>query len=204
MRALAATPLGWALLIAMVIGFGLLAVWQFCAIATAERWADRLKHVARGVVNAALAGSAALWLIGQGRVSADQTKDTTATLMAAPWGQALVVVIGLAVVAVGIGHVVIAARRSFLKDLTDDPGRLATVTGVVGFAAKGVALATVGALFVQAGLSHDPGRSTGLDGALRELLGLPLGPLLVLAIAVGFALYGVFALLRARYVRLPS
>ena len=44
----------------------------------------------------------------------------------------------------------------------------------------------------------------GLDGALRALLALAYGPLLVGAVGVGFIAYGFFCLFRARYARLGA
>jgi hypothetical protein len=46
-----------------------------------------------------------------------------------------------------------------------EPGILATRAGVVGYIAKGIALAVVGALFVTAAVQNSSTKATGLDGA---------------------------------------
>ena len=42
---------------------------------------------------------------------------------------------------------------------------------------------------------------TGLDGALRSLLELPFGAVLLTLMAIGFAAYGVYSFARAKYGR---
>ncbi|WP_158025113.1 DUF1206 domain-containing protein [Bowdeniella nasicola] len=66
--------------------------------------------------------------------------------------------------------------------------------------AKGVALLATGSLFIFAPVSHDPDEAGGLADGIAKLRELPLGQLLLIAIAVGFAAYGIFSFARARYL----
>lgn len=52
---------------------------------------------------------------------------------------------------------------------------LAARAGVVGYIAKGIALAVVGVLFVAAAVQNSSNKETGLDGALRSLRQQPVG-----------------------------
>ena len=70
---------------------------------------------------------------------------------------------------------------------------------MVGYVAKGAALATIGVLFVVAAGQFQPEQSGGLDQALRALLQQPFGPAPVGAVGVGFACFGVFCLAWARH-----
>lgn len=65
-----------------------------------------------------------------------------------------------------------------------------------------MALTVVGGLFGLAAVEADPEESSGLDGALKMLAAQPLGTALLLAVAVGLALYGVYSIARARYADL--
>jgi hypothetical protein len=125
--------------------------------------------------------------------------DFTATLMEAPFGPGLVAVVGLVVLGVGAHHVRKGIRQGFLDDLDRHPGKLAVRAGQFGYAAKGVALAIVGALFLVAAQRHQASAATGLDGALRTLLRQPIGPYLVSVIAAGLIAFGVYSLARARH-----
>ena len=74
--------------------------------------------------------------------------------------------------------------------------------GVVGYVAKGVAVAVVGVLFVVAALTHDPEKAGGLDSALRSMAELPFGRVLLWLVGAGLVIYGVYCFARARYARL--
>jgi hypothetical protein len=71
--------------------------------------------------------------------------------------------------------------------------------GVVGYAAKGTVYGTLGILVLIAAVQFDPGKSRGLDQALRTLAAQPAGTFLLIAVAAGIAAYGVFCLFQARY-----
>ena len=71
--------------------------------------------------------------------------------------------------------------------------------GVVGYVAKGLAYGTLGILVLIAALQFDPGKSRGLDQALRTLAEQPAGDALLIGVAFGIAAYGVFCLFQARY-----
>ena len=72
--------------------------------------------------------------------------------------------------------------------------------GKVGYIAKGVAIAIVGGLFCYAAITHDPKKSGGLDQALQTVLEQPFGQVLLTAIALGIAAYGVFCFARAKHL----
>ena len=81
-------------------------------------------------------------------------------------------------------------------------GRGITGLGVVGFIAKGVALAIVGVLLLVAALSTDGETAGGIDGAVQAMLALALGPLIAGVVGAGFIAYGIFTVARARYARM--
>ncbi|RAD76247.1 DUF1206 domain-containing protein, partial [Burkholderia multivorans] len=56
-----------------------------------------------------------------------------------------------------------------------------------------------GILAIVSGVAGDPEKSTGVDGALKAMRDQPFGSILLLCVAVGLVLYGVFLFLRARY-----
>lgn len=199
---LAHNPLGRIVLFVMVAGFGLLALFQITEVVSAESTGDRLKAAGKFLVYVALAWSALTFALGGSSNSTQQTRDVTAALMGAPLGQVLVGVVGVGVAAIGGYHVYKGWTKKFLDDLQEHPGDWVVVAGRVGYLAKGVALIAVGALFVIAAWRHRPSESRGLDGALHALLGLPLGPVLVVAVGLGFACYAVYSFARARFARL--
>ena len=57
----------------------------------------------------------------------------------------------------------------------------------------------VGALLVWAAVTFDPADASGLDGALRSILSVPFGQVLLTLVALGIAAFGAFCFVRARY-----
>lgn len=187
--------------VAVVAWLGL-ALWQVTeAITGGWQTSDRVKAAAKAVVYLVLSWTAFKFASGHGSSSKSQTTDFTASLMKQPAGQWLVAAVGLAVVGVGVYHVVKGWKKKFLQDLQDHPGRWATRAGRVGYIAKGIALAIVGFLFVAAGVHKQAKEASGLDGALKSLRDQAFGPALLVAMAVGFAAFGLYSFSRARHAK---
>ena len=203
LRSLAETSVGRVVLWVGVVGFLGLGIWQASeAVIGRGKTSDRVKAVAKALLYLFLAFSSFSYAKGTGgESSSKQSVDATASLMKQPAGRALVVAVGLVVVGVGVYHVVKGWKRTFLRDLVGHPGDLAVKAGRLGYIAKGVALAVVGALFVLAGVRGAANEATGLDGALRTLLGVPYGKVLLTLVALGFAAFAVYSFARARYAR---
>ena len=65
--------------------------------------------------------------------------------------------------------------------------------------ALGVAYGTTGVLLVVAAVRYDPAQPVGLDAGLTALGAQPFGQVLLLILALGLALFGVYCLFDARY-----
>lgn len=207
LQSLAGNGMGKAVLWAGVLGFLGLGLWQLADTAVGhpgsdkEAWAGRGKALAKAVVYLALAWTTFGFARGRSSDSKQQTVDFTASLMDKPGGRWLVGLVGLVIIGVGGYHVWKGATKRFLRDLEEHPGLWATRAGVVGYIAKGAALAVVGGLFVAAGMHGNAKESSGLDGALRTLKEQPFGPALLTGIAVGIAAYGLYSFSRARHAK---
>lgn len=196
---LAESGLGTALLWACVVGFGLLALWQLTEAVANDETADRLKSVGRMAVYGALGWTT--FSIVQGSSGGTDEESLTASVMEMPLGRVLIGAVGLGIIGVAVYHVIKGWKRKFLEDLDGHPGRAVVRAGQVGYVAKGIALVIVGGFLVVAAVTHDSDEATGLDGALRSLLELPFGAVLLTLMAVGFAAYGVYSFARAKYAR---
>ena len=190
-----------------VLGFLGLGLWQLADAAFGhpgsdkEAWGGRIKAFSKAVVYLALGWTTFNFARGKSSDSESQTVDLTSSLMSKPGGQWLVGIVGLVVIGVGAYHVWKGATEGFLRDLEKDPGTWAVRAGVVGYIAKGVALAVVGVLFILAAMHANPEESKGLDGALRTLKDQPFGPGLLTAVALGIGAYGLYSFSRARHAR---
>jgi hypothetical protein len=211
MQQIQRSPAGVVLLWIIVLGLVALAIWQI-AEAVLERdpdakkkWGHRIKFLGTAAAYVAIAGTALVYALGGQSQSSDSSQSFSARLLAAPAGVALLVLVGLIVVAVGGAFVVRGITRAFTKHLELPTGaaRKGIIAfGVVGYIAKGIAVGVAGILFVVAALTHDPETAGGLDAALRALAGLPFGVIILWTVGAGLVLYGLFCFARARYARM--
>jgi len=216
LMAIARVPLGFILLWVLAITLGALGVWQLLegilmrpesdgAQGFAGKWGRRIGAWGQSAIFLALGLVAASVALGA-RVDTEQAaEDASDGLLSIPGGPIVLTLTGLGIGIGGIVFIVMGWRRSFRAkiDIPDHGiGRGIAGLGAVGFIAKGVALVIVGILLVLAPIRSDEDTAGGLDGALRALLLLPYGPLLVAVVGFGFMAYGVFCFFRVRWARL--
>ncbi|MDO5681759.1 MAG: DUF1206 domain-containing protein [Propionibacteriaceae bacterium] len=206
---LVAKPLGNVLMIIFAIGLFTLALWQLLEAIFGYRDRETKKMVRKKISSAArmimysgLGVSALLLALGSETSDSEESaKSTTATLMELPFGQILVGLVGVVVIAVGIAHIVKGVRRKFARDdLAPGAPEWGKKLGVVGWSVKGISIGLVGALFLWAAISFDPEKAGATDGALKTLQDQPFGQILLIAMGLGFACYGVYCFVWSRNV----
>ena len=200
-------PLGAAILWVAVVAFAALGLWQLAdGIRTHDEAKDRVKAFGKAGVYLVLAFSAATIALGSSSGGGDsQAQGIVATVLGWPGGQIIVGAIALGILIAGVFHVAKGARKKFFEDLRAVPSgsrSLVTGLGMTGYIAKGVALGVVGVLFISAAMTEDPDNAEGLDGAVKTLLALPGGQIIVILVGVGFAAYGLYSFVRARYAKM--
>ena len=205
------TPVGLILLWVIFVDLLALAIWQILQ-AVLERnpdpkkkWGYRAKYVGTAIAYVAIGWPALVDAVG-GHASSSQSSETfTARLLAMPGGPILAAGIGLITAVLGIAFIARGITRGFTKSLILPKGvaRPGIVTfGVVGYAAKGIAIGVAGILFLVAALTNDPHKAGGIDAALRSLASLPSGMVILWTVGAGLVVYGVFCVARARYARM--
>lgn len=205
LQAISSVPGGVFVLWLVVVGLIVLAAWQVLVAVTARGAGTKLLEVAKTVVYAGLAIITVSIATGGGHNASSSEKSMSARLLALPGGVFVLALIGLVIVAVGIGFLRSGATHRFERDLRLPPDAWAgaiTVLGRVGYIAKGVALLLVGSLVVAGAITYDPSKAAGLDGSLKTLVSVPFGVVLLIAIALGLIAYGLFWCVRAVRARL--
>lgn len=169
---------------------------------------SRLKSLCRGLVYGFLCYTALAVLVGSaGTGQAQEQQGATARLMHHTAGRWLIGIIGLIVVIIGVVMLVEGILRRFLKELdtarmSHGSRRLVTYLGVFGGVARGVVVGVAGGLIIDAAVTADPAKSSGLDGALRSLAKNAVGPWLLGIAAFGLIAFGIFSVVSARWVRI--
>ncbi|SDG72299.1 protein of unknown function [Pseudonocardia oroxyli] len=201
---IAATGAGAVGLVVIAVGLVAFAVWQLSAAWWGFRWVSggervrkRVGAVSKAAAMLALAGVTVAFLFS-GRRSGDAgARETVADVLVLPAGRLLVLLGGVVIGIVAVTMTYTGVRRTFMGDLDvrqvpSAVRRLIEVVGALGHVARAVALAVVGILVVTAAVASDAERAGGLDAALRALAETPLGPFLVVAVALGFGAFGLY------------
>jgi hypothetical protein len=156
----------------------------------------RLAALGRAVVYAVISWSVLKYALGEGTKSSDkQSVDLTATLLKYRAGRSLVVVIGLALIGGGVYLAYSAWKEKFRKDLEFGQAgtrvrRIVEWLGKFGGMARGAVFVTAGIFLVVAAVQAKPQQAKGVDSALRTLASTPLGPWLLVLVAIGLIMFG--------------
>jgi hypothetical protein len=211
-RLVAQTPLGSLLLWLLVVGFAGMTLWRLSEAIWGSNEPDgrkagqRLANLARAVIYAVVTYGILKYALGIGQPSSSdtQSQDLTATALRHSGGQVVVAIAGVAVVIVGLCIMYRAFRLKFLKQLrlggTSATTRtVVTRLGQIGGIARGFVFGTVGVFLILAAKDANPGQAKGIDSALRALAHTPLGPWLLVAVALGLVTFGVYSWCEARW-----
>jgi hypothetical protein len=198
----------------LAVGFGGLSLWRFAEAVYGQADPDghkatkRLASLARGVFYAFVCVSIIGFLLSIGGSSSSnkQSKDFSARLMGYTGGRWLVLLVGLVVAGAAVAIVVGAIRKKFrehlkLGEMSARTRKVVETMGAIGYAARGIVFGVVGVFLAIAAINFDPKDSQGIDGALRKLAATPLGPWLLIAVAVGLVIFGVYSCCEARWRR---
>ncbi|GAB3692293.1 DUF1206 domain-containing protein [Corynebacterium nasicanis] len=204
---IAEAPGGKILLWVAVAALAALAVWRLTQLFVGEELKDKAKGGALFLVFTSLALTTATFARGGQTSDGDTATDVTARVLEQPWGAALVIIGGLVVLGVGLFSIYNGATKGFKDDLeagagAGNVGTAIVGAGMAGYIARGIAFAILGLLIIVAGWKSDPSQAAGLDAALRTLGEQPFGSVLLIIIGAGLALYGLYSIARARYVKM--
>lgn len=198
----------------LVIGFAGMTLWRLAEAVYGSPGQDgrkastRLAALGRAVIYGAIAYGVLKYALGVGgpQSSDQQSVDLTASVMSHPGGRVAVVIAGLILASAGLYMAYSAWQKHFLKKLNTGQMRprtrqVVTWLGRVGGIARGAVFATAGVFLVIAALRAQPQQAKGVDSALRALTLTPLGPWLLLAVAIGLIMFGAYSCCEARWRR---
>jgi uncharacterized membrane protein YidH (DUF202 family) len=203
---------GKILLWIIVVGFVAVGLWRLGQAIWGYRYvSDKKKQLRKrgtsafkAVVFFTLTVLAVRTAIGSGGGGNGQ-QQATAGVLGLPGGQWIVGLVGLGIIVAGGSKIYAGWKKKFEDDMnmpSDQKTRQAVErTGQIGYIAKGVSIAVIVVLVVIAAIQFDPAKAAGLDAALRSLAQTPLGPWLLVVVALGLAAYGVFCWFDAKYHR---
>ena len=209
---LAGTSYGVITLWLLAFGFAGYALWRLSEAAfgvTGDKpgAGPRLKSLVRAIVYAFLSALAFKVIAGSAGNQNRKQQDVTAMVMHHTGGQWLVAIVGLVIVVVGLMLVAEGIRRKFMKylrsgEMSPRTRKIVEKLGMIGTTARGVVFAIVGALIVDAAVTFNAKKAGGLDKALLTLRHQIFGEFLLIVVALGVIIFGIYGLCEARWRRI--
>jgi Domain of Unknown Function (DUF1206) len=210
LQLVAKQPFGLGLLWLLGIGFAAYALWRlseaaFGVTVDGKGAGPRLKSLIRAIIYASFAATTFSVIQGTNTKSqAGKESDLTATVMRHAWGQWLVGIVGVVIAIVGLVLISEGWRRKFEKylrmgEMSSKTRRIVVRLGMVGSIARGVVLAVVGVLVVDAAVTYQPSKAGGLSTALSTLRKQPFGEFILIVVAIGLIIFGIYGLCEARW-----
>jgi hypothetical protein len=134
-----------------------------------------------------------------------QTALTANVMKNVPGGVFLVGLVGLVIIGVGLHQAYQAFTNDFMEELRQGEMSPTERTwtrriGVAGHAARAIVYSLIGIFVVRAAIEFDPQEAQGLGAALQELSQQAFGTWMLVLVALGLFLYGLYAIIRAKYV----
>lgn len=170
----------------------------------AKRIAQRIGYAFSALAYAGLALTAVKLIMGSGGGKKDTTEDLTAQLLAQPFGQWLVGLVGSIVIGVGFSYFYQAYKAKFrrhfkLDEMSQKELTWATRLGRFGIAARGIVFVIIGLFFIQAARLSDASQAKGLGEVLAILAQQPFSPVILGLVPLGLIAYGIYSVIEARY-----
>ncbi len=205
------TPLGVAVLYAILAGLVGYALWGFIrALADplhkgndAKGIVMRIGYAVSGVSYLLLALATYGLITGSSSAAHNgaqtaQTQQTAASVLSKPWGPVAVGIAGIVVIVVGAIQVFQGINSTFDKQfdpysLTPHQRKWIDRLGRFGTAARGVVFAMIGLFLFTAAYTHNANQAQGIDGVLNALLHQPSGPWLLGVVALGLIAFGIYS-----------
>jgi hypothetical protein len=216
MAQIASESYGEVLLWVLVVGFAGLALWRLSEFAFGangpggHEWGERLASLARAALYGFFFVSTLRLVTGASSGATangnSQSKSATAQVMAHGGGRVLVGLAGIVVVVVGLMLFKESWQKKFLRRMNVGAARSGTrriveKLGMIGGIARGAVVMLAGVFLLIAAIRFSPDKAEGIDGTLRAFAHTPLGPWLLVLVALGLVAFGLFSWCEARWRR---
>jgi hypothetical protein len=219
LQAIEEQPFGKVALVTVAFGLIGYVVWRLLqGIADPDEKGSKLKGVlirigycGSGLVYAGLALTAAKVLIDAGDTdsSTEKQQDWVSRLLTMSYGRWLVGLAGACVLGFGLYQIYKGLSAKFRKrlklgEMSKSKKFWATLSGRIGYAARGIVFCIIGSFLIQSALQYDPSQAKGLDAVLQSLSQWPFGPWAMGTVAAGLIAYGFYMLVESRYRRIAG
>jgi len=201
-----------------LLGLGLLAFVQWCVLQSVfdadhegTKWRGLMKrasHAGNGLFHGILAVSVFGLLhkepVDPNALETAANQDRAAMVLSLPFGDWLLIAIGLGIIAAGVSNIVNGLREDFTRKLacSAEVCRRVAPIAKAGNVARGVSFVPLGIFVVMGGLHSRASEVRSFGAALDGLEAQPGGPWILAFTAIGLMAFGAFSFVEARFRRI--
>ena len=201
-----------------LLGLGLLAFVQWCVLQSVfdadhegTKWKGLMKrasHAGNGLFHGILAVSVFGLLhrepVDPNAAETAANQDKAAMVLSLPFGDWLLIAIGLGIIAAGVSNIVNGLRADFTRKLScsAEVCRRVAPLAKAGNVARGVSFVPLGIFVVMGGLHSRASEVRSFGAALDGLEAQPGGPWILAFTAIGLMAFGAFSFIEARFRRI--
>lgn len=165
--------------------------------------AIRARYLFSGLVYGYLAFNAIKLLLYNDSGSGDNKQDMAKELLSKPFGQILVGIAAIILLAVGIYQIYYGLSEKYRKHAEkaghSSNKKILLSSGKIGYIARGIVWLLISWLFFKAAINSNSAEAGDTSKAFIFLKQAAYGPYLLAAVGLGFICYGTFNFIRARY-----
>jgi hypothetical protein len=188
--------------------FAISGVWQCCRGRGFRRWLFAAGMLGDALIYAVVMIAILSLVFGWHPDGEQQTQAWTAWILGRPFGRGLVGIVGLLILACGVGVIVWVMTTDIDDDvdLPESEKRAIEPLGRYGLAGRGLAIALVGVYWMAGAIQREPSKAHELGGALQAVQQNSKGWLLLLTLGIALAASALFDFVEAFYhrPRLPA
>ncbi|MBN7814251.1 DUF1206 domain-containing protein [Algoriphagus pacificus] len=164
---------------------------------------NRIGYFSSAVFYSLLVFSAIEMLMGWGGGSGGGRESMIAKALSKPYGQVIVAVIAGIFLGKAIYQMIRAFTNSYQKkvkaqDLGPKAQKVVLTFGKIGYTARGIVIGVIAFLTFKAAFSSSSDEAGGTKDAFNFLQD-EFGTLILSIVAIGFTMYGIFLMVKARY-----
>ena len=172
-----------------------------------RKWPRQLSEAAKGIAYLAIGLSSLAFIFAKASTpsSVKASEDFTARLLTLPAGEAILFILGMGIILLGFHFIYRGAMRKFAEALDIKKIKLKNSVifmGIIGYVAKGLTFISLGSVVFDAAVTLNPLKASGLDGAFKNVIGLPFGVEILFLLGLGFIVYAAYCVVRGIYAKL--
>ncbi|MFD1018388.1 DUF1206 domain-containing protein [Thalassobacillus hwangdonensis] len=207
----AAMPLGEIMLYIVAAGLSFYAIWKLIqALIDPENNGTGKKGLGKRagflisfVIHIGIAYKAVTIAMHAGSSGGGQKQTMIAKVLQQPFGQFVIGAVGLGIIGYGIYQLYRAKQGTYMErfktgGMSMKEKKMVRISGKLGLFARGIVFSIIGYFFIQMAMTASSSNATGVDAALGEIAQQPYGKVLLIIVAAGLILYGIYQVLTGK------